>query len=73
MDNPETHEILSRRHRKKTSKTETNTTPKTIKKINNTDTTKSEVNHSTRENKQFLFLTRKTNNKTLVYINFIFS
>jgi hypothetical protein len=68
MDNPETHEILSRRHRKKTSKTETNTTPKTKKKINNTDTTK-----SARENKQFLFLTRKTNNKTLVYINFIFS
>jgi hypothetical protein len=72
MDNPETQETLDRRHRKKTNNTETNTTPKT-KKINNKDPTKSEVNHSAREGQQFMFLTRKTNNKTLVHINFIFS
>ena len=72
MDNPETQETLGRRHRKKTNNTETNTTLKTIK-INNTDPTKSEVNHSAREGQQFLFLTRQTNNKTLVHINFIFS
>ena len=72
MDNPETQETFSRRHRKKTNNTETNTTLKTIK-INNIDPTKREVNPSAREGQQFLFLTRKTNNKTLVYINFIFS
>ena len=72
MDNPETQETLDRRHRKKTNNTETNTTPKTIK-INNKDHTKSGVIPSTREGKLFMFLTRQTNNKTLVHINFIFS
>ena len=73
MDNPETQETLGRRHRKKTNNTETNTTPKTIKINNTVNPTKSEVNHSAREDKLFMFLTRKTNNKTLVHINFIFN
>jgi hypothetical protein len=72
MDNPETQETLDRRHRKKTNNTETNTTPKT-KKINNTDPTKSGVIPSTREGQLFMFLTKQTNNKSLVHINFIFS
>jgi hypothetical protein len=49
MDNPETQETLGRRHRKKTNKTETNTTLKTIKINNTVNPTKSEVNHSARD------------------------
>ena len=73
MDNPETRETLDRRHRKKTNNRETNTTPKTKKINNKVNPTKSEVNPSAREGKLFMFLTRKTNNKSLVHINFIFS
>ena len=72
MDNPETQETLDRRLREKTNNRETNTTPKTIK-INNTDPTKSGVNPSAREGQLFMFLTRQTNNKSLVHIHFIFS
>ena len=73
IDNPETQAKIGIRQRRKTNKTETNTTPKTKKINNKVNPTKSEVNPSAREGKLFMFLTRQTNNKSLVHINFIFS
>ena len=59
-------------HRSKTNKTETNTTVK-AKKINNTDLTNKQINTVLVKGMLFMVLTKQTNNKTLVHINFIFS